>query len=522
MSGLFDEHFKRAQDFLRRKMWIEALSEFQQALEFSPRSIQALASVAFIYGQLGKHINQYRALNRIVELYEDDTPLHIRQQLLELEKKYLFWDTLDRDIAYFQRPDILEKGIINPFSIGAYIPLTNKQRYQALRSFVKTQPAFQPKSCAFSFSDRKPHPPKIKLGFLCADCRPHPTGYVIAEFFESIDRNKFEVFLYDAHPDLESYPSKRIYKTIENIVPVDKMSDEEAARKIYEDKIDVLIDMNGFTTFSRLPIMTYQPAPAQGTFLGYIGTLGGVPGIDYHFVDKYSILEGEEKYYYETLKYLDPVRWVIDHKIELPQNAPLKRHLGFKKDSIVLCCFNNLYKFTPNYFDLWARILKRVPKAVLWFYGRTPILEENIKKEFEKRGIDSEQIVCSQYVSHTEHLARYKVADLLLDTEIYNAHTTGMEALFMGLPLITCPGTTYASRVGGALLNALEMDELICKDIQEYEDKVVHLCENPEELKALHQKLAEQIQKGKLFDTQKFTRSFEKACEEMYEESLEN
>ena len=521
MTNTFDEHIKSASDFLDKKLYDEALFEYRQALNIIPNSARVLEAIAKIYEVMGKRVNAYRALNRVVELYGEDTPLEIRVCLFELEKRFLFWDTLDREINYFTQEDILNSGHINSFIIGAFLPLTNKQKYEALYAYVKEALPLRPKMCPFDFKDRKKDVSKLKLGFLCADFRKHPTGYVIGEFFELINRNKFDVYLYDIHPELDTYPSKRIYgiKDI-HITPLDKMNDKEAAEKIFEDKIDVLIDMNGFTTYNRLGIMTYQPAPAQGTFLGYIGTLGGCPGIDYHFVDRYSVLPGEERYYHEELKYLEPTRWLIDHKIELPQFAPLKKHFNFKSDAIVLCCFNNAYKFTPNYFDLWSRILKRVPKAVLWFYGDSKILEENIKKEFEKRNIERERIVYSRCVPHEEHLARYKIADLLLDTEIYNAHTTAMEALFMGCPVITCPGSTYTNRVGGALLTALEIPELICKDITEYEEQVVKLCNTPGALKKLHKKVEEKIKTADLFNTEKFTRSFENSVLEMYEECI--
>lgn len=523
MATKFDQHMEQASIYLRRRMLVEALAEYQEVLKIAPRTLKALNAVAAIYGYMGKKINAYRALNRIVELYGDETPIDIRSRLFELEKNFVFWDNLDREIKYFTSPNVLNSGQVNPFYIGAHLPLSNEKRYKALRTFVSESPELRLKPCPFSFEDRKLKPKKIKLGFLCADIRPHPTGYVIGEFFERIDREKFDVYLYDIHPELDSYPSKRIYAIKDiNIVQLDKLNDKAAAERIFEDKIDVLVDMNGFTSFNRLGIMTYQPAPAQGTFLGYIGTMGGVPGIDYHFVDQYSVLPGEEKYYHETLKYLEPARWLIDHNIELPKNAPLRKHMGFKSDTVVLCCFNNTYKFTPTYFDLWARILKRVPKAILWFYGNSQILEENIDKEFEKRGIEKERIIHSKFVPHEEHLARYKIADLLLDTEIYNAHTTGMEALFMGCPVITCPGTTYPSRVGGALLTALDLPELICKDVQEYEEKVVKLCTTPGALKKLREKVTEKITKAPLFNTEKFTRSFEKAVCEMYDECIKD
>ncbi|MBR6412708.1 MAG: hypothetical protein IKS41_06080 [Alphaproteobacteria bacterium] len=517
----FERWYKQGNAFLEKKLNGAALTCYIQALKIFPASVEVLSQLASLYSDLGQTTKAYKAYQRIVKLNGDDTPLIIRSQFLKLEKKFLFWDTLNRDVDYFLQDEVLYSGRINPFDIRSFLPVTDEQLYKATRAFVSETSELRPQISPFHFEDRKPSPQRLKLGFLCADCRVHPTGYVIGEFFERIDRQKFDVYLYDIYPQLETYPSKRIYgiKDI-HIAPLDKLSDKDAAERIFKDKIDVLIDMNGFTMYNRLGIMTYQPAPAQGTFLGCIGTLGGVPGIDYHFVDKYSVLPGEDKYYYEKLKYLEPSSWLIDHNIELPQYTPLKKHMGFKSDAIVLCCFNNSYKFTPNYFDLWARILKRVPKAVLWFYSTSKVFEDNVSAEFEKRHIDRERIVHAKLLPHHEHLARYKIADLLLDTELYNAHTTGMEALFMGCPVITCPGTTHASRVGGALLTALDVPEMICKDIKEYEEKVVELCTTPGALKKLREKVTEKAKTADLFNMEKFTKSFEKAVQEMYQESL--
>lgn len=519
----YEMWLKQGNDFFKRKLLSDALTCYQRALKIFPVSVAVLSQLGGLYREMKVIDKEYKSLNRIIELNEDSTPLPIRMRLFELEKKFLFWDNLERDMAFFMRPEILNSGQVNPYFIGAYLPLTNEQRYHALQTWAKTSHDLRPKICPFSFADRKPQKAKLKLGFLSANFRPYPQGYVFGELIERIDRNKFEVYLYDAHPDLNSEPSKRIYGIKDvHIAQVNKMDDEQVAEKIFNDKIDVLIDMNGYTTYNRVPVLTYQPAPAQGTMLGYIGTLGGVPGVDYHFADHYSILPNEEKWYAEHVKYLEPTRWLIDHRIHLPQSAPLRRHIGFKEDDIILCCFNNAYKFTPNYFDLWSRILKRAPKAVLWFYTNTKIVEDNIKKEFLKRGIDTTRIVCSSMAEHAEHLARYKVADLLLDTEIYNAHTTSMEALFMGCPLITVEGTTYANRVGGAILTALEIPELICKNIQEYEDRVVDLCNAPNALKKLRERTENKVKTAPLFDMQKVATSLESAVREMYEESIAN
>ncbi|MGN0919394.1 MAG: tetratricopeptide repeat protein [Alphaproteobacteria bacterium] len=519
----FDEYeslLKQGNTFFAKKLMGDALTCYKRALKLFPASVEVLSKLGSLYQEMGKTDKAYKAFRRVLELNEDDTPLSIRTQLFDLEKRFLFWDHWQEEMDYFMSDEVINSGMVAPFILLS-TPMDNEQLFRAISGNVKKQPAFREKPCTFSFSDRKKDAPKLRLGFLCGDLRVHPTGYVIGEFFELIDREKFDVYLYDTHPDEASEPSKRIYATTPNVCSVEKMTDEEAAKKIYEDKIDILIDLNGHTSYQRLGVMTYHPAVAQGTFLGFLGTMGGIPGCRYNFADEYAVPPDQQKYYGEKIKYLEPVHRLIDRKVNIAPAAVLRSDLNFAPDTIVLCCFNNTYKYTPAYFDLWASILKRVPKAVLWFYVNADIVRQNIISEFEKRGIEANRLVFCNMAPHHEHLVRYQVADLLLDTEYYNAHTTAMEALYMGCPMITCPGKTFTSRAGGAMLQALGMPQMICKDIQEYEEKVVELCSTPDALKKLRQETTEKAKSSPLFDTAKFTRSFEKACREMYEESLE-
>ena len=516
----YEKWLKQGNAFFGKKLIGDAVTCYKRALKLFPASVEVLSKLAIIYNESGQTSKAYKAYQRILELNEDDTPLHIRSQLFDLEKRFIFWDHLNEDFDFVSMDENINSGAFPPFFLLSS-PLNNEQLYRGISSYVRKSPIFRARPCVFSFKDRKKDQKKIRLGILCGDLRIHPTGYVIGEFFELIDREKFDLYLYDTHPDEKSAPHRRIYSTTPNICNVEQMTDEEAAKKIYEDKIDVLIDLNGHTSFHRLGIMTYRPAVAQGTFLGFLGTMGGIPGCDYNFADEYAIPPDQQKYYGEKIKYLYPVHRLVDRKVEIAPATILRHDLNFDKDTIVLCCFNNTYKYTPNYFDLWVRILKRVPKAVLWFYANTDIVKQNITAEFLKRDIAPERVVFCNMAPHNEHLTRYQVADLLLDTEYYNAHTTAMEALYMGCPMVTCPGQTFTSRAGGAILTALGMPEMICKDIAEYEEKVVELCNTPGALKKLREKTTELAKTSDLFNTEKFTRSFEKAVREMFEESLD-
>lgn len=516
----YAEYLNRGMAFFSKGLYVDALGIYKKALRACPSSLEALSKIAQIYANINQPEKAIKTLRRIKEIEGDDMPLGLRVQLLELSKKFVDWDSLEEDFAFFKNEEILKTGALVPF-VALSNPLNNRELYLNVKAYTKTNRWFQPKVCPFDFSDRKKGKKKLRLGFMSGDLRLHPVGYVLSEFFELIDRKKFDVYLYDTHPEENNETHKRIYSTTENITDIEKLSDRDAAQKIFDDKIDVMIDLSGYTAYNRLGVLTYQPAPAQGTFLGFLGSLGAIPGVDYNFADEYALPPDQQKYYGEKIKYVTPAHRIIDRKMELPLAPLMRSHLGFKKGTIVLSCFNNTYKYTPEYFDLWARILKRVPNAVLWFYTADSYSKKNILKEFIKREIEEEQVVFTDYMPHVDHLARYKVADLLLDTQYYNAHTTAMEALYMGCPMITCPGETFTSRAGGALMQALEMPEMIVKDLKEYEEKVVKLCTTEGALKKLREKVTQKAKTAPLFDTNAFAKSFEKACREMYDECVE-
>ncbi|MDY6407163.1 MAG: glycosyltransferase [Pseudomonadota bacterium] len=506
--------------FLKSGQIQDALSIFNKALKIYPMSIEALTNIGRIHHKLMHGKEAILAYRRILELLGENTPISIRGYLLDLEKAFVSWDTLQSSLDFFKNDDTLSQAKLRPF-LPLSLPLTNRQLQIVEQSYVKSNKILAPKLHFFDFSDRKKDQNKLKIGFLSADFRTHPTGDLLGEFFELIDRKQFDLYLYDAFPIPSDPIHTRLYATTPYTRTIDKMNDKDAAECIFNDKIDVLIDLSSHTAKNRLGILTYQPAVAQATYSGFPGTCGGVPGLDYMLADSYVIPPDQKQFFCEKVKYLTPSYRVIDRKQKLPTAPLLREHLHFDRDTIVLCCFNSAHKYTPNYFDLWARILNRVPKAILWFYRQNDYVESNISNEFKKRDIPLNRIVFTDMLPHAEHLARYQVADLFLDTEDYNGHTTGAEALFMGCPMITCPGNTFASRVGGSMLTALEMEELIVKNTKEYEEKVVELCNTSGALKKLREKMAEKVKTAPLHDMVAFTRSFEKNCREMFEERLD-
>ena len=406
-----------------------------------------------------------------------------------------------------------------PFYVFA-MPRSEAEFLTVQREYLRKHKfSTEPKLTIFDYSDRTFDNRKINIGFLSANWRNHPEAFIIGELIENIDRSKFNLFLYDIEPFQNDFKYKQriINAAGENYFVVNHLSDFEIANKIHDDKIDVLYDFNAFTFFNRINIMTFQPAPIQASYLGYPETVGGLQGIDYVIADSYVIPPDHKQYYPEHVMYLDPCAYTYDNKCIYPESKFTRKAFGLPEDAFVLACFCNDYKITPDYFDIWMRVMNKLPNTVLWLYSTSPSFEENIKNEAEKRGVSADRIYFTYRQSHPEYMAKLRVADLFLDTQYCNAHTTAIETLFMNLPIITCPGNTWPSRVAGSVLTTMEMPELIAKDPREYEEKIIFYASHPDEFKKLKEKLAEKKKTSPFFDSALYARHFEQTCLDMIE-----
>jgi predicted O-linked N-acetylglucosamine transferase (SPINDLY family) len=293
-------------------------------------------------------------------------------------------------------------------------------------------------------------------------------------------------------------------------------SDKDITLMSREIGIDIAVDLTGFTGLARTDIFSYRAAPIQVNYLGYPGTIGA-EYIDYIIADPIIIPTESQQYYSEKIVYLPNSYQVNDRQRSITDKVFTKDELGLPKDSFVFCCFNNNYKITPNTFDGWVRILKAVKGSVLWLLEDSPVARLNLLKEAEARGLNPDRLVFAKRMNLTEHLARHKVADLFLDTLPYNAHTTASDALWAGLPVLTCKGESFASRVAASLLNAIELPELITTTQEQYETTAIDLANNPEKLKAIKHKLEINRSTTALFDTPLFNKHIQAAYKQMYE-----
>ena len=348
---------------------------------------------------------------------------------------------------------------------------------------------------------------KIRIGYCSSDFSLHPVSMLTVEMLELHDRDQFEVYGYCWSPEDGSGLRKRVIAAMDHFTRINLMSDEAAARQIRADEIDILVDLQGQTAGARANMLAYRPAPIQITYLGLPATTG-LPSIDYVIADKFLIPESEAVHYSEKPLYMPDVYQVSDRKRPVGP-TPTRESCGLPAKGFVFCSFNNSYKSTPELFDVWMNILRRVPGSVFWLLADNQWAQDNLRLEAQARGIDLSRLVFAGRVSPENYLARYQVADLFLDSFPFNAGTTANDALWMGLPVLTCSGRSFASRMAGALLTAAGLEDLITYNMADYEEKAVSLAQSPDECKRMRGCLQRVHESGVLFDTDRFVRNLE-------------
>lgn len=361
---------------------------------------------------------------------------------------------------------------------------------------------------------------KIRVGYCSSDFCLHPVSMLTVELFELHDRSIFEVYAFCWSPEDGSTLRKRIIDAADHFIRINTLDDQAAAQLIRDHEIDILIDLHGQTRGARTTMLSYRPAPIQITYLGLPATTG-LPCIDYVLADRFLIPEKFAHYYSEKPLYMPEVYQISDRQ-RLCAPPPSRSSCGLPTTGFVFCSFNNNNKYTPEMFDTWMRILRRVPDSVLWLLSDNQWAEENLKAYAAKHGFDEKRIVFAHRTLPPNYLARYQLADLFLDTFPFNAGTTANDALWMSLPILTLTGRCFASRMAGALLTAAELPELITYSLQEYEDRAVALASEPEVCRRIRDRLSDARDMGVLFDTPRFVRNYEALLKGLVSKSVEN
>jgi protein O-GlcNAc transferase len=352
---------------------------------------------------------------------------------------------------------------------------------------------------------------RIRIGYVSSDFRDHPMGHVTAPLFERHDRTRFELFAYALSPDDGSEYRRRIVAACDHFTDVSGRGDDHAAQAIHDDAIDVLVNLNGYTTGHRTALFAMRPAPVQVSYFGFPATMGA-PFMDYLIADRVVVPEAEAQWYVESLVWLPYCYFSADSAEAVPP-APERRDAGLPERGIVFCDFNQHAKITPELFAAWMRVLGQVPGSVLWLLSGDG--DANLCRHATAAGIDPGRLIFASRLPRSRHLARLQLADLFVDTRPCNGHTTAADALRAGVPVLTCPADTFASRVAASLARAAALDDLVVRDLAEYEALAVALALDPVRLRALKEHLVSGLNRHPVFDVTARARELETSYAEM-------
>jgi predicted O-linked N-acetylglucosamine transferase (SPINDLY family) len=328
----------------------------------------------------------------------------------------------------------------------------------------------------------------LRIGYISADYRDHPVAYLIRELFASHDRQAFQIYAYALGPDDRSEIRSRLVRSVDYFRDQQLAADTETAEQIRQDKIDILVDMQGHTRGARLEILAQRPAPIQLHYLGYPGSLGA-PFIDYLIADEYVIPASQARHFTEKILYLPGCYLVHDSQDQPSLGMQQRSGHGLPQDTFVLCAFSSPHKFNERLWEVWMRLLKRLPKSVLWLRDIHPQTTANLRQQARRHAVEPERLIFARHASRPDHLARQRLADLFLDTFPYNQHSTAADALRVGLPVLTLSGEAMASRVAGSLLSSLGLPELITQSLDDYEARAFQLASDPHSLGLLRERL---------------------------------
>lgn len=503
-------HAIRGSALRKLERYQEALASWERVLALDPGFAKVHAERGAVLQLLKRYEEAAASLGRAVAL-EPEIP-YLLGDALFCRKQCCDWTGFEAACAaIFAAIDRGERAI-GPFRLME-LPATLAQLQRCTRIFVADTCPTNPSPTWRG--ERYAHA-RIRIGYVSADFRDHPVAQLIAGLIESHDRTIFEVIGIYIGPPVEDVWHARLQRAFDRFLDVRAMSDEEIAASIRALEIDIAIDLMGYTAYARPRVFALRAAPVQVGYLGFPGTMGAAH-IDYLIADATVVPPGHRRYFDEKIACVPHSYLVNDATKRISDTTMSRAELGLPDDAFVFCCFNRAGKITPDVFDVWMRLLRTVGDSVLWLMGAPPAAERNLRGEAQRRGVAPERLLFAARLPLADHLARHRRADLFLDTFHHNAHTTASDALWAGLPVLTCRGEMFASRVAASLLNAVGLPELVTRTPGEYEALALLLATQPERLAALRRKLAVNRTTQPLFDTALSTRHFEAVYRRMHE-----
>jgi protein O-GlcNAc transferase len=488
----------------------KALLAYDKALALNPESTEALVGCGDICTVLLRYEDAYAAYNRALRIRPDLGEFGGRRLLAKL---FLCeWSGLDDDVSHFLATLRSGEPTGSPLLLFA-VQSSQADQLRAAKSYIGQLPSFPA-----LWSGKVYGHDRIRLAYLSSDFRDHAVTQLIVGLFEEHDKSLFEVTAISfAAEESASDEVARIRGACERFIDVRLSTDEQVAEMIQQFEIDIAIDLNGITRNSRPNILSRRPAPVQVNYLGYAGTMGA-PYIDYIIADSMVVPRDQFAFFSEKVVWLPDSFMVNDSRRRVAEVTPTRSECGLPEKAFVFCCFNNAFKIAPDIFKIWMRLLKATPNSVLWLSELGATASANLRHEAESNGVSSDRLIfATRTPSVADHLARLRQADLFLDTLPYNAHTTAADALWAGVPVLTCPGPTFPGRVAASLDRAIGLSELIVPSLEEYEKLAFALAHDPARVSALKGKLARHRGTQPLFDTKRFARNIEAAYRTMWE-----
>ncbi len=521
----------------------EAMAAFSRAIELSPTNANALLNRGNTLQELGQFEQAVRNYDAVLAMQprNADAAFHRGNACYMLKR---FDEALaSYDLAFQIKPDLdflpgsrlitklfvcdwsnlegeavglldairRDKAAAQPFC-ALIVPSTAEDQLKCAQAFAATLSTASP---SLWQGERYQHE-RIRIAYLSANFNRHAVANLVAELFELHDRSRFEVIGVSFGADDRSEIRARIAKAFEQFVDVAGESDEAIARLIRDREIDIVVDLMGYTQEARPNILALRPAPIQVNYLGYPSTMGA-GFVDYILADEVTLPLDQQPFYAERIVHFYDCYQVNDRKRSIASQSQSRAEAKLPAGGFVFCCFNNSYKITPTLFAIWMKLLEAVEGSVLWLLRDNPWMERNLRIEAQKRGVDPDRLVFADRLPLAEHLARHRLADLFLDTLPYNAHTTASDALWAGLPVLTCRGETFAGRVAASLLHAAGLPELITETLADYEALALKLARERDRLNELKAKLERGRETCALFDTERLTRHIEKAYRTMWD-----
>lgn len=538
-------HSNLSLSLIAKRAYAEALASVDRAIELQPGFAQAVNNRGMLLQSLGRHSEALQCFDEALTLAPDHPGVLSNRgnALLELRRHDEAAQCFARLVAV--APD-------HPWALGSLyqtqmlccdwasvgvlaerIQTAVRRGQRAVAPFIELtlsdSPADQLRAARIEAALHEravlPMPPRglryghrrIRLAYLSADFRQHPSSQLAVHLWETHDRERFEVTAISFGPDTGDPMRRRLERAFDHFLDVRAQNDAAIAAMMREREIDIAIDMMAYTNSARPAILARRPAPVQVNYLGFPGTMGA-RHIDYLFADRHVIPPGEDVHYAERVVRLPDTYFPHDPN-RLIGEPPTRADAGLPGDAFVFCCFNNNYKIMPASFDVWMRLLARVEHAVLWLLAPNEVAQRNLRREAARRGVDPARLVFATRVPPAAHLGRHRHADLFLDTHCYNAHTTALDALWTGLPLITFPGSTIAARVATGLLHSIGLPELVARDRADYEARALELANDPPLLAAIREKLARHRDSFPLFDAARYRTAIEAAYTTMWSRS---